>query len=306
MRKWQCVTIHTIEVQELKCKTMKKILFPFELDNPLYKDAYIFGVKFARNINAELIVLNVFKVEVGDDITTDEYDYLKKQNWFKAYNEICKYNRYYLEEHAKPVQELNLRFHYRFVNGVLLDEVRSIARKESIDMTVLPLSDQKEFNKRQLRIIRDNVYENSRSSLLLIPFRTVYSPIQRIVYAIDFKLNAPSQYLDEVVKLAHAFEANVHFLHISSGNSAMKWERSEAFEMVQKIIEKNREFVSECLTGKNVVNLIDNYVDQVGADLLIVVRHQHYFLDTIFHDSVSDRISFESKIPVLIMREKTH
>jgi hypothetical protein len=38
-----------------------------------------------------LIILNVFKVE--DDIT--------KENWFKAYNEIFKFNKYYLEDHVK-------------------------------------------------------------------------------------------------------------------------------------------------------------------------------------------------------------
>ena len=40
--------------------------------------------QFARNINAELIVLNVFKVEVGNDITEEKYGHLKKDSWFKA------------------------------------------------------------------------------------------------------------------------------------------------------------------------------------------------------------------------------
>ena len=42
---------------------MKKILFPFETNQPIYKEAYVYAVKFARNLGAELIMLNVFEIE---------------------------------------------------------------------------------------------------------------------------------------------------------------------------------------------------------------------------------------------------
>jgi len=83
---------------------------------------------------------------------------LKKENWFKAYNEIFKFNKYYLEDHVKVDTDLKIKFSYRFVNGVLMDEIRNIARDEVIDLIVLPISDQKEFNKRQLNIICDNIF----------------------------------------------------------------------------------------------------------------------------------------------------
>lgn len=35
---------------------MRKILFPFELDNPVYREAYIYGIKFARNIKKAQLV----------------------------------------------------------------------------------------------------------------------------------------------------------------------------------------------------------------------------------------------------------
>ena len=88
---------------------MRKILFPFELDNPIYREAYIHGIKFARKINAEMILLNVFQVEVGNDITEEKYNRLKRDNWFKAYNEISRFNRYYLVDHANVETDLQIR-----------------------------------------------------------------------------------------------------------------------------------------------------------------------------------------------------
>ena len=166
---------------------MRKILFPFELDNPIYREAYIYGIKFARNINAELIILNAFKVEVGNDITEEKYNNLKKDNWFKAYNEISKFNKYFLEEHARTDTDLRIKFDYRFVNGIFVDEIRNIAREENVDLIVLPISDKREFNKRQLKIIQDNIFEKNRTSLLVVPFGCDFRPIKNIVFATDLK-----------------------------------------------------------------------------------------------------------------------
>lgn len=283
---------------------MKKILFPFELDNPVYREAYIFGIKFARNVHAELIILNVFKVEVDDRITKHEYENLKKHNWFKAYNEICRFNKYYLEQHVNPEHDLKIKFSYRFVNGVLIDEVREIALREDIDMVVVPLSDQNVFNKRQLRIFRDNLYKSNRTSLLIVPFQCVFRQISNIVFAIDHKLKGCRQYLEEVVHLGKAFDSMIHFLFISARKLPAGWESTEEFMEIKRVLEKNGRHVLENLHGKNIVEQANAYVDKTGADLLIVVRHQNYFLETIFHDSIGDSVSFKSKVPVIVMREK--
>ena len=52
---------------------MKKILFPFEVDNPIYKEAYIYAIKFARRLYTEVILLNAFSIEADNDITRETY-----------------------------------------------------------------------------------------------------------------------------------------------------------------------------------------------------------------------------------------
>ena len=283
---------------------MKKILFPFELDNPLYKEAYIHAIKFARRINAELIILNTFKVEVGDDITRPQYENLKKENWFKAYNEVSKFNSYYLHDHVNMESDLKIKFSYRFIHGIFMDEIRSIAREEDVDLIVLPVSDQKAFNKRQLKIIRDNIYENNRASLLVVPFHGVFKPIKNIVFAADLKLTDFRLYLNDIIHYAKLFDSNIHFLHVASNDKDVKWEGTEEHQIIIKIMENNPRHVASKVFGKNIVATVNQYVDQINANLLVVVKQQHYFLNTLFHESVSNKITFSSKVPVLVMREK--
>lgn len=284
---------------------MRKILFPFELDNPAYMEAYVYGIKLARNINAEMIVLNVFQLEVGNDITMEKYNNLKKTFWFKAYNEVTKFNNYFLQEHARVDSDLKIRFDYRFIHGIFLDEIRNIAGEEEVDLIVLPISDNREFNKRQLKIIRDNIFEKNRASILVIPFFAKFRPTKTIVFATDLKrLNGYKQYLKEVVAYAKAFDANIHFLHISPREKAAEWEKSETYREMQQIVTQHKGYVFHNIYSKHVIDTVNQYVDDHNADLLVVVKQQHYFLDTLFHESISNRISLNSKVPVMIMREK--
>lgn len=284
---------------------MRKILFPFELDNPIYGEAYIYGIKFARKINAELILLNTFLVEVGNDITAEKYGKLKRDNWFKAYNEISMFNRYYLEDHANTETDLKIKFNHRFVNGFLMDEIKEIAREEEVDLIVLPISDNREFNNRQLKIIRDNVFEKNRTSLLVVPYGCKFRPVRNIVFATDLKkLNNYQQYLQDVVNYAHLFDSNIHFVHISSKEKEEDWDSSNTYRMVMQAIEKNNRHTFKSLHGKKIIDSVNQYVEECEADLLVVVKHQHYFLESLLHESISNEISLNSKVPVLVMREK--
>jgi nucleotide-binding universal stress UspA family protein len=203
---------------------MRKILFPFEEDKSLYREAYIHAVKFARKINAELILLNVFQVEVGNDITEEKYARLKRDNWFKAYNEISWLNKYYLEDHANVETDLQIRFDYRFVNGILVDEIKKIAMEEEVDLMVMPISDKREFNKRQMKIMRDNVFEKNRTSLLLVPSSLQFRPLRNIVVAIDLKKLFNYQlYLNDIITYASLFDASIHFIHVSSRDKKEEW-----------------------------------------------------------------------------------
>ena len=284
---------------------MKKILFPFEIGNPIYRDAYVYAVKLARNLYKEVILLNTFVIEAVDNITEATYSKLIRDNWFRAYNDISKFNKYYLEEHARIDDELKIKFDYRFIHGLFNDEIRKIASEEEVDIIVLPVSDRKETNRRQLEIIRDNLFEKNRVSLLVIPFQEAYRPIKNIVFSIDLKkVKHFGSYLDEVVHYARAFDASIHFINVSPRERSEISEDSKEFQMVMQVIEKNQRHSFKRIVGKDVVESINQYVVDNNADLLAVVKHQHYFLDTLFHRSFSNEISLNSKVPVLVMREE--
>ncbi len=285
---------------------MKKILFPFEIGNPMYQDAYIYAVKFARKFNAELTMLNVFDFEIDNNITKEEYNIQIKANWIKAYTEVSKLNNYYLNNHVKVDLELKTKFNYHFVYGKLVNEIRKILTAEKIDMVVLPVSKSKAFNKKQQEIIKDDIFEKNNSSLLVIPEGGAFQPIRDIVFATDLKkLNFHELYLNDILKIASVFTSNIHFLHISNKEDAFLPEDIETYRSIMSIIKMHPNHSFHSLYGKDVINAINNYIQSNAIDLLVVVKHEHYFLDSVFHKSISEQLSLNSQIPVLLMRDKT-
>lgn len=111
-------------------------------------------------------------------------------------------------------------------------------------------------------------------------------------------------YLEEVAHLARAFDASIHFIHVCTSEKSEIREDSKELRMVMQLIENNRRHSFRRVAGTNIVDSVNKYVVEKDADLLAVVKHQHYFLDSLFHKSISNEISLNSKVPVLVMREE--
>jgi hypothetical protein len=284
---------------------MKKILFPFETNNAFYNDAFVYAVKFARNFGAELIMLNVFKLNIDDSITKKELDILIKAHWFKAYKEIIRFNSYYLKSHARIDSELKIKFDYRFHHGNLSNEMKSIFTEEKIDLLVLPVPDHKDTGKKIMGIIHQEAFEKNNTSVLLVPVNSSYQTINKIIFAADFKkLKQYRHYFSDIVQLANIFDAQIHFLHLSSEENADLPEDSDVFTSIMQIVKAKNNHKFWNIFGKDLGSKVREYVGINQAQLITMVRHQHHFPDTLFHKDYSDDISLKSKVPVIILRER--
>lgn len=283
---------------------MKKILFPFETNKTIYNDAFVYAVKFARNFRAELVMLNVFELKVGDSITRKELDSLIKEYWIKAYKEIIRFNSYYIKSHARIDSEIKIKFDYRFHHGILSHEMKSIFSAEEIDLLVMPVPDQKEGSKKLMEIIHNEVSERNNTSVLLVPVKETYRTINKIVFVADFnKLNHFRHYFTEIIRLANIFDAHVHFLHLSSAENVYLPEDSDVFASIAQIIKNNNNHKLWNLHGKDLSSKVMEYVAINQVRLVTMVRHQLHFPETLFHKNYSDDISLKSSVPVLILKE---
>ena len=286
---------------------MKRILFPFETNQHICKEAYVYAVKFARNLGAELIMLNVFNVDVEDCPTSQDYKKIVRENYFKAYQEIIRFNKHYLGNYVKPESELRIKVDYRFLHGNLVNELTQIISNEEIDLIVLPEAYKEELYKWIVEVIWQHLSKHNTLSLLLIPSECRYQPIKSTALVADMKkLDHLGLYLNDVLKYAKVFDANVHFLNISQDRKAKMPEGKSELEKLIHLIEGSQKHVFHNLTGHDLISSIEEYSRVNNVQMVFVIKHHHYFINSLFHKDISDKICLRSNIPVLVMKEKAN
>jgi nucleotide-binding universal stress UspA family protein len=285
---------------------MRKILFPFEKDQTIYREAYVYAVKFARNLGAELIMLNVF--EVDEDIINSPKDYKRiiRDNYFKAYQEIIRFNKHYLNNYAKLEPELRIKFDYRFLHGNIIHEITQIITKEEIDLVVLPESSKKDVYKWIVEVIWHDLVKIKPVSVLLIPEHCRYQPIKSASFVAEMnKLDLLGLYMDDVLRYAKVFDATVHFIDIVHGKkSHQPEERKNELKEISRLVGSSKKHIFLQLHDRDTMEAVEDYTQKNQVHLVFVVRHHHDFLGSLFHKDLSDQICLRSQIPVLVMKEK--
>ncbi len=284
---------------------MKKILFPFQLEEDIYKEAFVSAVKFARNMNAELILLNTFEINVDNNITADKYNKLIREKWILAYNEVTKFNHYYLHHFAKIHEELNIKFVHRFLHGKQLETIRNIISNEDIDLIIIPFSKNTEHNKHQFQIIHNDIFDERTTSILAFPNGYEYNPILKIVFATDLKDHFYYEfYLNEILKYAKVFNASIHFIHVNANESNEEHKNTKTYEIISQIVKNNGNHCFKSIKGKEIVSTLQKYSEENDINMLSVVKTEQSVLGELFHKSISDKTIGTSKIPILFMKEK--
>jgi nucleotide-binding universal stress UspA family protein len=118
------------------------------------------------------------------------------------------------------------------------------------------------------------------------------------------KLDLVGLYLEDVLRYSKVFNANVHFINIVQGKKIPPVERKNELAEVKKLVESSHKHIFHRLPDRDIPEAIGVYAQENNVHLIFVVRHQHGFLESLFHKDLSDSICLRSKIPVMVMKEK--
>lgn len=138
--------------------------------------------------------------------------------------------------------------------------------------------------------------------LLVVPSETFYEPIQTVIFACD--LNDVEKIPVSVIRgFTQSLHCKLHILNVDH--------RSREKVYIKNLIQENK---LDVLFGKEdpnyhnihyngVVEGIRHFCNLYKAALLIVVHKKHGLLHNIIHGSITKKLSVDTSIPVLIVRE---
>ncbi len=141
------------------------------------------------------------------------------------------------------------------------------------------------------------VIKKVKAPVLAIPKNCKYQPLKKITLAIDSNIVSTSEVVESMVSLAKMYQAKVNVLHvgkakelatIDAGVDIYLSEVNHAFHFTQ---------------DKNVVHGIHEFIKKETTDLLCLIRRKRNFLSSLFHNSVTKKEAFGSKVPLLVLHD---
>ncbi|MEO9870602.1 universal stress protein [Ekhidna sp.] len=135
--------------------------------------------------------------------------------------------------------------------------------------------------------------------ILVVPFGCPFKKIENVVYASNYKVeDIPA--LSSVMMLMQVFNPQLTLLHVNKKRTKNDKEVRLLLQDVYQDKLKNEKLAFDQVHSENVASAIDNYVTKNNADLLVLVTHKYSWIQDIFHDSITKKMSLVADYPILI------
>ncbi|WP_269222958.1 MULTISPECIES: universal stress protein [Flavobacterium] len=272
---------------------MKKILFPTDF-SVTSNNAFIYALKLADAINAEIITLHVYQVDspVYLDMSMylkEIYDYEQLSNFENYKDEVPLLRKIADENNLGHIKWSNV-----LIQGVLIDEVVKISKKENIDFIVMGTKGAKHMSEIFLGTQTTKVMNDAKAIVLAIPEKCQYAPIQKILFTTKYEIK-DIEALQKVADLAKFLHSHIDCLNIKAPHKVYKDDLILDFKNVFK--DQNINFHS--VISNDVEGEILKFIEKDKINMLAIhVRHRGFF-EKLFNVSLSKKLAFHSNIPIL-------
>ena len=148
-----------------------------------------------------------------------------------------------------------------------------------------------------------DIISRSRRPVLIVPRDVRLQKIKKVVFATDFSDEdfKALHYLSQLGnKLNHQLEV-VHVCPIENKDTA-NFEKKSFFNKLLKLDFPNMTYKE--VRGKEVINRLNNLCNEVGADLLVLMHHQHSIFTRLFEHSATKEALQNQQIPLLVIPSK--
>jgi len=146
-----------------------------------------------------------------------------------------------------------------------------------------------------------SILENSSCPIIVVPEDAEISEIKKITYATAYNFS-DIEALEKVVEIAGPFNAQINVLHICHESQSAENDKKamEIFmeEVKRKITYGNISF--QLISGKDIENVLEEYVEENNTDMLVMSAHHRDFFDKLFKKSITKHMVYHSSIPLMV------
>jgi nucleotide-binding universal stress UspA family protein len=274
---------------------MKNIVVPIDF-SAASRNAAKYAASLAKSFDAEITLINVTPPAIIIEDAVFPFT-------ISTEAEILQKNQGLMKKEVKALtKEYEVKITGFAKQGYVPDMIREIAKEKHADLIVMGRKGKGKsnsfFGSTTTTIIRKLLFP-----VLIIPEKAGYRPIQNITFASDFD---PEIEIDRYNVLMHflgKFNSKIYILNVEKNDSSFTPEKAIG-KMEANVAFAKRNYEFDTINEKNVEEGISKFLEKNPSDILAMVAHKHTFLTRMFGKVHTTEMSYQTKIPLLVLPDK--
>lgn len=276
---------------------MKKILFPTDFSE-VSKNAFIYALKLAESINAEIVTMHVYQLPQANYVNVAEYlheiyDVTELSNFENYKDEVP-----ILRKIAEANNLGHIKISHVLILGNLVPEIKKITENENFDFVVMGTKGATGLKETFFGTTATKVMNDVKALVLAIPEHCKYHPIEKILFITQYKSEDTGSFV-RVLSLAKIFQAHIDCLRVASPHHEVKDDTREDW----KVLVENNEVTFHSIKGEDVEGIILNFIDLHKINFIAMHVYHRNFFEKLFEISLSKKLAFHINVPILAIHE---
>jgi nucleotide-binding universal stress UspA family protein len=264
-----------------------KLLVPVDFsDNALRAAEY--ALTWANAKRSSVHLLHVIEAPVSDPQSVGDAQILVKDSLRQLSEQLTQRFPHCTITHAVR-------------KGSITDEIDEAARNLNVGLIVMGLhgvsaADRFFFGSNAISLVR-----SASCPILIVPAAARTSEPHKIVFATDYH-DSDLQALDQLLPTARAFNSQIEMVHIFDEDD----EQTSEIIMMEAISNEIRKKIDypgigfQVYYSSKVSEGIQHFIQQTGADLVVLSARKLSAMQKLFGTSVSQNIIYNASIPILV------
>ena len=273
-----------------------KILVPSDFSNSS-NNAALYAAKFARKINAEIILFHVIHFEHPPMVQVFEsIEHTIEEISVSDASRDCVL---LVDELKSKVKGLQISF--TVIPGFPIEDViENYATANSIDLIIIGTKGANGLQKVFFGSKAVAIINKSSIPVITVPEHSSFNNVELIVYASD--MHKTRSEIQKIIPLAKLLDASIDILHVLPSNSKKKIDTASVKNNLIKKY-KYQKISFHIAHNGDIIEGINKFIVDVKADILAMYTHEIGFFENFFKTSFSREEAFHSLIPLLTLKK---
>lgn len=267
---------------------MKTIIIPTDF-SPAADNAMHYGAQVAQLVAARLLLLHVYTVPVT--LSDMPVMLLSVEELRKGSNDGLA--RYQQELQTKYP---NLQVDAESRLGDIVDELKEACHRT--DPLAVVMSTHKTSGVEQIFFGSNTIasIRQLRHPVITVPVEYKFSTIKTIVLATDLQ-NVAKTPVRKIIEIVNHLKASLQIVHVRSKEE----DQNTSGQLIDQFGEPAPSF--HTIQDDDIIHGLQSYTEKVRADLLIVLPHEHSWLETFFFKLHTKQLVHKARLPMLCIPE---